>query len=83
MTSKQFFSRLSAIRGEYAPYKVQEAYTSILVFSLVLIVALMLYGVYLFPMSAMIGLVLGGSSVIILRIYQAASTVIKYLIKGD
>ena len=83
MTSQQFFSRLSAIRGDYAPYKVQDAYTNLLVVSLVLIVALMLYGVYLFPMAACIGIFLGGSAMIILRIYQNAYTVIEYLLKGD
>ena len=79
MTSKQFFSRLSAIRNDHVPYKVQEAYTSLLVLSL----ALMLYGAYLFPMAAMIGIVLGVSAMIILRIYQAAYTVINYLFKGN
>ena len=83
MTSNQFLSRFQAIRNDYAPYKVQEAYTSLLVVSLVLMVALMLYGVYLFPMAAMIGIVLGVSAMIILRIYQAAYTVINYLLKGN
>lgn len=83
MTSNQFLSRLQAIRNDYAPYKVQEAYTSLLVVSLVLMVALMLYGVYLFPMTAMIGIVLGVSAMIIFRIYQAAYTVINYLLKGN
>lgn len=83
MTSQQFFSRLSAIRGDYAPYKVQEAYISLLVIGLVVLVALLLYGVYLFPMAACIGIFLGFSAMIILRIYQAAYTVINYLIKGD
>ena len=83
MTTNQFLSRLQAIRCDYAPYKVQEAYTSLLVASLVLMVALMLYGVYLFPMSAMIGTFLGCSAMIILRIYQAAYTVINYLFKGN
>jgi len=83
MTSNQFLSRLRAIRNDYVPYKVEEAYTSLLVVSLVLIVALTLYGVYLFPMAAMIGVVFLGSFVLIFRIYQAAYTVIKYLVKGD
>lgn len=86
MTSNQFLSRLQAIRSDYAPYKVQEAYTSLLVVSLVLMVALMLYGVYLFPMAAMIGIVLGVlgvSAMIIFRIYQSAYTVINYLLKGN
>ena len=83
MTSNQFLSRLQAIRNDYAPYKVQEAYTSLLVVSLVLMVTLMLYGVYLFPIAAMIGIVLGVSAMIILRIYQAAYTVINYLLKGN
>lgn len=83
MTSNQFLSRFQAIRNDYAPYKVQEAYTSLLVVSLVLMVALMLYGVYLFPMAVMIGIVLGVSAMIILRIYQAAYTVVNYLLKGN
>ena len=87
MTSKQFFVRLSAIRGDYAPYKVQEAYISLLVISLVIslvmLVALLLYGTYLFPMGGIIGVVLGFSAMIILKIAQAAYTVIKYLLKGD
>ena len=83
MTTNQFLSRLQAIRNDYAPYKVQEAYTSLLVVSLVLMVTLMLYGVYLFPIAAMIGVVFVGSFVLIFRIYQAAYTVINYLLKGN
>ena len=83
MTSKQFFIRLSAIRGDFAPYKVQEAYVILLIISLVLLVALMAYGVYLFPMGGIIGVVLGFSAMIVLKIAQAAYTVVKYLIKGD
>jgi hypothetical protein len=83
MISKQILSRFSAIRGDYAPNKVQDAYTSLLVVTLGLTLGLLLYGVYLFPMGGIIGVVLGFSAMIILRITQAAYTVIKYLIKGE
>lgn len=83
ISKQQFFSRLSALREDYAPYRVREAYTSLLVVSLVLVLALMAYGVYVHTMAAMVGIFLGCSSVIILRIYRAAYTVINYLLKGD
>jgi len=83
MVSKQIFSRFSAIKGEYAPYKVQDAYTNLLVVTVIITVTLLGIGIYLFPMGGFIGVVLGFSAMIILRITQAAYTVIKYLIKGE
>ena len=83
MTSKQSFIRLSAIMGRYAPYKVQDAFDGLLVTSLVLLVALMLYGVYLMPAAGIIGAILGFSVIIILKITRAVCTVVKYLVKGD
>ena len=83
MTSKQFSTRLQAIMDRYAPYRVQEAFDGLLVTSLVLLVALMAYGVYLMPLAGVVGAILGFSAMVIFKITRAAYTVIKYLVKGD
>ena len=83
ISKQQIFSRFSAIRGDYAPNKVQDAYTSLLAVTLIITVVLLGIGIYLFPMQSCIGVFLWCLTMIILRVYQAAYTVIKYLIKGE
>jgi len=83
VTKQQILRRFSAITEGYAPYKVQESFKGLLVTCIVLLVAIVLYGTYSFPMAVVIGVGLGASAMIILKIAQAAYTVIKYLIKGN
>lgn len=83
MTSKQFSSRLSDLKDGYAPYKVQESFVGLIVTCLVIMCTFIVYGTYLFPMAAVIGVGLGALAMIIFKITRAAYTVIKYLIKGD
>jgi len=83
MNTRQFFSNINAIKGGYAPSKVQDAFSNLLLISEVALIGALVYLVLVFPW-AIGGIILAGMSLfLVYKVIKCILTISKYVIKGE
>jgi len=83
MNTRQFFSNINAIKGGYAPSKVQDAFDNLLMISgSIFITAIVLLGI-IFPLQLGAIILVFLSLYLSFRVINSTVTISKYLIKGE
>jgi len=83
MNTRQFFNNINAIKGGYAPSKVQDAFSNLLLISGVALLGVLVYLVLVFP-GAIGGVILAGMSLfLVYKVIKCILTISKYVIKGE
>lgn len=83
INTNQFFSNIKALTGSYAPIKVQDAFSNLIMISGIVFILCLLLLAYLFPMSAGIIIVIGVSISFTVKVLQHIFTIGNYLLKGN
>jgi len=83
MNTRQFFSNIKAIHEGYAPSKVQDAFSNLLLTSGVALIGALVYLTLVFP-GAIGGIILAGMSLfLVYKVIKCILTISKYVIKGE
>jgi len=83
MNTRQFFNNINSIKGGYAPSKVQDAFSNLLLISGVALIGALVYLVLVFPWTIG-GVILAGMSLfLVYKVIKCILTISKYVIKGE